>query len=55
MVTPCMARDLKHNRHVALKVLKPELAAVVGAVRFVAEIETPVLPERHLEPCWGRS
>jgi hypothetical protein len=26
-----LAKDLKHNRNVALKVLKPELAAVVGA------------------------
>ena len=28
------ADDIKHNRKVALKVLKPELAAVVGAERF---------------------
>ncbi len=35
-----LAKDLKHNRNVALKVLKPELAAVVGAERFLAEIET---------------
>jgi serine/threonine-protein kinase len=40
MATVYLARDLKHNRHVALKVLKPELAAVVGAERFLAEIET---------------
>ena len=33
-----LARDLKHNRNVALKVLRPELAAVVGADRFLAEI-----------------
>ena len=31
--------DLKHERKVALKVLKPELAAVVGAERFLAEIK----------------
>ena len=31
------ARDLKHNRNVASKVLKPELAAVVGAERFLAD------------------
>ena len=31
MATVYLARDLKHNRNVALKVLKPELAAVVGA------------------------
>ena len=34
-----LANDLKHNRKVALKVLKPELAAVVGADRFLAEIQ----------------
>ena len=38
MATVYLARDLKHNRNVALKVLKPELAAVVGAERFLAEI-----------------
>ena len=40
MATVFLAKDLKHNRNVALKVLKPELAAVVGAERFLAEIET---------------
>ncbi len=30
MATVYLAKDLKHNRNVALKVLKPELAAVVG-------------------------
>ena len=40
MATVYLADDLKHNRKVALKVLKPELAAVVGAERFLAEIET---------------
>ena len=40
MATVYLAKDLKHNRNVALKVLKPELAAVVGAERFFAEIET---------------
>ena len=35
-----LCRDLRHKRHVALKVLKPELAAVIGADRFLAEIET---------------
>ena len=33
MATVYLANDLKHNRNVALKVLKPELAAVVGAER----------------------
>ncbi|MEJ2204805.1 MAG: protein kinase [Gemmatimonadota bacterium] len=40
MATVYLADDLKHNRKVALKVLKPELAAVVGSERFLAEIET---------------
>jgi len=40
MATVYLAEDLKHGRKVALKVLKPELAAVVGAERFLAEIKT---------------
>jgi len=40
MATVYLAQDLKHNRRVALKVLKPELAAVVGGERFLAEIQT---------------
>ena len=40
MATVYLADDLKHQRKVALKVLKPELAAVVGAERFLAEIKT---------------
>ncbi len=38
MATVYLARDRKHDRQVALKVLKPELALVVGAERFVREI-----------------
>jgi serine/threonine protein kinase len=40
MATVYLAHDLKHDRKVALKVLKPELAAVLGAERFVIEIKT---------------
>ena len=36
MATVYLADDLKHHRKVALKVRKPELAAVVGAERFLA-------------------
>ena len=36
MATVYLARDLRHDRHVALKVLQPELAAVLGAERFLA-------------------
>ena len=35
-----LANDLKHERQVALKVLKPDVAAAVGAERFLAEIKT---------------
>jgi TolB-like protein/tetratricopeptide (TPR) repeat protein len=38
MATVYLARDLKHDRIVALKVLRPELAAVLGAGRFLQEI-----------------
>jgi eukaryotic-like serine/threonine-protein kinase len=51
MATVYLARDVKHNRNVALKVLKPELAAVVGAERFLAEIETTAnLQHPHILP-----
>jgi serine/threonine protein kinase len=39
MATVYLARDLKHDRNVALKVLDPELGAVLGAERFLAEIK----------------
>src|SRR5881396_3971224 len=39
MATVYLARDLKHDRPVALKVLRPELAASVGAERFLREIQ----------------
>jgi serine/threonine-protein kinase len=37
MATVYLAHDLEHDRRVAIKVLKPELAAVLGADRFVVE------------------
>ncbi len=40
MATVYLAEDLKHSRNVAIKVLKPELAAVIGAERFLREIRT---------------
>jgi len=40
MATVYLAHDLKHERKVAIKVLKPELAAVLGADRFLQEIKT---------------
>ncbi len=45
------ARDLKHHRKVALKVLRPELAALIGAERFLQEIEvTANLQHPHILP-----
>ncbi|MDZ4259700.1 MAG: protein kinase [Gemmatimonadales bacterium] len=40
MATVYLAEDLKHHRKVAIKVLRPELAAVIGAERFLVEIRT---------------
>jgi len=51
MATVFLADDLRHHRKVALKVLRPELAAVVGAERFLAEIETTAgLQHPHILP-----
>ena len=51
MATVFLADDLRHERKVALKVLKPELAAVVGAERFLAEIKTTAnLQHPHILP-----
>ena len=40
MATVYLARDLRHDRLVALKVLHPELAATLGSERFLREIRT---------------
>ncbi|MFL5519987.1 MAG: protein kinase domain-containing protein [Gemmatimonadales bacterium] len=51
MATVYLAADLKHERKVAVKVLKPELAAVLGADRFVVEIKTTAaLQHPHILP-----
>src|SRR3972149_3997510 len=39
MATVYLARDVRHDRRVALKVLRPELGAVLGVERFLAEIK----------------
>ncbi|HEX7123730.1 MAG TPA: protein kinase [Gemmatimonadaceae bacterium] len=39
MATVYLARDLRHNRRVALKVLRADLGAVLGVDRFLAEIQ----------------
>ena len=46
-----LARDERHDRDVALKVLRPELAAVIGAERFLNEIKTTAnLQHPHILP-----
>jgi serine/threonine-protein kinase len=51
MATVYLAHDLRHDRQVALKVLRPELAAVLGADRFVQEIKTTAsLQHPHILP-----
>jgi serine/threonine protein kinase/Tfp pilus assembly protein PilF len=53
MATVYLAEDLKHHRPVALKVLKPELAAVLGADRFLKEITvTANLQHPHILPLY---
>ena len=51
MATVYLAHDLRHDRQVAVKVLRPELAAVIGAERFLAEIKvTAHLQHPHILP-----
>ena len=53
MATVYLARDLKHGRPVALKVLRPELAAAIGTDRFLAEIQTTAqLQHPHILPLY---
>ncbi|MFQ5551316.1 MAG: protein kinase, partial [Gemmatimonadales bacterium] len=60
MATVYLARDLKHDRNVALKVLRPELAASLGPdrflreIRFVASLTHPqILPLHDSDECDG--
>ena len=51
MATVYLAEDRKHERHVAIKVLRPELAMSVGAERFLREIGiTARLSHPHIVP-----
>jgi serine/threonine-protein kinase len=51
MATVYLAQDLKHDRKVAIKVLHPELSAVIGGERFLAEIKvTANLQHPHILP-----
>lgn len=49
MATVYLVHDLRHDREVAIKVLRPELAAVLGRERFLAEIQvTAKLHHPHI-------
>ena len=51
MATVYLAEDVRHRRKVALKVLHPELSAVLGPERFLKEIElTASLQHPHILP-----
>ena len=51
MATVYLARDVRHDRRVALKLLRPELAAAIGATRFLQEIRTTAnLQHPHILP-----
>ena len=51
MATVYLARDLKHDRDVAIKVLHPDLGAALGAERFLTEIKTTAkLQHPHILP-----
>ncbi len=51
MATVYLARDLRHDRAVAIKVLHPELGAALGSERFLSEIKTTArLQHPHILP-----
>lgn len=51
MATVYRAHDIKHNRRVAIKMLHPELSALLGAERFLSEIRTTAaLQHPHILP-----
>ncbi len=53
MATVYLAEDRKHHRQVALKVLRPELAAALGTERFLREIEIAAnLAHPHILPLY---
>ncbi|MCR4340931.1 MAG: protein kinase [Gemmatimonadaceae bacterium] len=53
MATVYLARDLRHQRQVALKVLRPELSAILGTERFLHEIRTTAnLQHPHILPLY---
>ena len=53
MATVFLAQDLKHDRPVALKLLQPELSAVLGGERFLREIQIAArLHHPHILPLY---
>ena len=51
MATVYLAHDLRHDRDVALKVLRPEISAAMGADRFLREIKLAAgLTHAHILP-----
>jgi serine/threonine-protein kinase len=51
MATVWLATDLRHSRSVALKLLRPELAATIGVERFLREVQvTAALQHPHILP-----
>src|SRR5512140_1711627 len=51
MAVVCLAHDLRHDREVALKVLRPEVSAEIGAERFLLEIKLAAgLTHPHILP-----
>ena len=53
MATVYLAEDLRHRRKVAVKVLRPELAAALGPDRFLREIEVAAqLHHPHILPLY---
>src|SRR5438132_13351496 len=51
MASVYLARDLKHGRRVAIKVLRPEIAAALGPERFLREIKLAArLTHPHILP-----
>src|SRR5512132_3315202 len=53
MATVYLAEDLRHHRRVAIKVLRPDLAAALGTERFLREITTTAsLRHPHIVPLY---
>ncbi|MHC4235826.1 MAG: hypothetical protein ACYSUQ_11975 [Planctomycetota bacterium] len=51
MATEYLAHDVRHDRDVAVKVLRPEIAASLGSERFLREIEIAAKLTHQAPPC----